>query len=221
MARQARWIGVHPLLERGRLSQSRSFITVLAAVVASAIACNENPIAPTGLIATIGCSEVLDGYQCQAGWAISESGPVQDVTGLATWSTSDTSIATVDSVGFVKVVRAGNVAIRASYRGADAFITFEVVPGGLRRYYFAVSGFVTDSQDATKIPGVTVRILNGPNTNRTATTGTDGAYQMYDLQVGTFTMQFSKAGYVTLNRSFTLTGDKFNDASVTLVRSPS
>ena len=75
--------------------------------------------------------------------------------------------------------------------------------------------------NATKIPGVTVQILDSPNTNRTATTGTDGAYQMYDLQVGTFTMQFSKAGYVTLNRSFTLTGDRFNDASVTLVKSPS
>ena len=87
--------------------------------------------------------------------------------------------------------------------------------------YFAVSGFATDSQDATKIPGVTVRILDGPNTNRTATTGTDGSYQMFDLQVGTFTMQFSKAGYVTLNRSFTLTGDTFNDASATLVKSPS
>ena len=58
---------------------------------------------------------------------------MQDVTGLATWSTSDTSIATVDSVGFVKVVRAGNVVIRASYRGVDGFIPLEVVPGGLRR----------------------------------------------------------------------------------------
>jgi hypothetical protein len=41
---------------------------------------------------------------------------------------------------------------------------------------------------------------------------------MYDLQVGTFTIQFSKPGYVTLNAPFTLTGNKFNDASVRLAR---
>jgi Carboxypeptidase regulatory-like domain len=112
----------------------------------------------------------------------------------------------------------GNVAARASYRGVDGFITMQVEAGGLRRYYRAVSGFVTDSQDGTKIAGVTVRILDGPNANRSTTTGTDGAYQLYDLELGTFTIQFSNSGYVTLNTPFTLTGDKFNDASVKLVR---
>lgn len=94
----------------------------------------------------------------------------------------------------------------------------QVEAGGLRRYYRAVSGFVTDSQDGTKIPGVTVRIIEGPNTGRTATTGNDGAYQLYDLEPGTFTMQFSKTGYVTMQAPFTVTGDRFNDASVRLVR---
>jgi hypothetical protein len=205
----------------------RSFTTSLAlAVAASGAACGGSPTAPsataaTGAITTLGCGEELDGYQCRAEYATSAATPPRDVTGLADWSTSDTSVATVNSVGFVTVLRAGSVAIRVSYRGADGFITLQVQPGGLRRYYRALSGFVTDSRDGMKISDVTVRIVDGPNADRTTTTGSDGAYQLYDLEPGTFTVRFSKPGYVTTDRSFTLTGDKFNDLSITLARGSS
>jgi hypothetical protein len=97
----------------------------------------------------------------------------------------------------------------------------QVEAGGFRRYYRAVSGWVTDSQDGSKIPNVDVRILDGPNAGRTANTGTSGAYQFYDLELGTFTIRFSRSGYVTMDRSFTLIGDKLNDFSVTMVKTSS
>jgi len=72
------------------------------------------------------------------------------VTGLSTWSTSDSSIATADSVGFVTVHRDGTVAIRVSYHGLEGFATVQLVVGGLRRDYRTVSGFITDAADGTK-----------------------------------------------------------------------
>ena len=167
---------------------------------------------------SIGCALVLDGYQCHAEYATATAA-ARDVTGLAEWSTSDTRIATANSVGFVTVLQSGSVAIRAKYRDVDAAAIMDVQAGGARRYYRAISGFVTDAGDHAKIAGVVVSILDGPNAGRTTTTGADGAYQLYDLEIGPFTVRFSRAGYATLDQPFTLIGDRFNDVSVVLVPS--
>ena len=71
------------------------------------------------------------------------------------------------------------------------------------------SGWVTDSRDKSKIPGVTVRIVGGPNAGRTTTTGTDGAYQLYDLEPGALTVVFSKPGFATVSFLYSLPGDRF------------
>lgn len=212
---------VRVLMPRTGLLSVVSSVTVIATACAGG-----NPLAPgdtsmPSSVLLISCGEVLDGYQCRSTYATSFDDPGRDVTGLSTWTSSDTSVATIDSTGFATVTRAGNVAFRASYRGVEGFTSLHVEVGGLRRYYRAVSGWVTDSQDGTKLTNVDVRILDGPNAGRTASTGTSGAYQFYDLEIGTFTIRFSRDGYVTLERSYTLTGDTFNDFSVTMVKSSS
>lgn len=63
------------------------------------------------------------GYRCGSQYVTSFSDQARDVTGFSTWSSSDTTIATVDSTGFVTVARAGNVAIRAIYRDLEGFAT--------------------------------------------------------------------------------------------------
>jgi len=212
------------MYEKAALRQRTLIVSALTAAVL-AVACGSgspsatspSSIPPLG----IGCGVVVDGYQCHAMYRDSQTSTPRDVTGFATWSTSDTSVATVNSVGFVTVLRDATAAIRASYRGAEAFLTMNLQAGGQRRYYRALSGFVTDAQDSSKISGVTVQITDGPNANRSTTTGADGAYQLYDLEVGTFTIRFSKSGYASLTRTFTITGDKFNDLSVSLTRAAS
>jgi hypothetical protein len=203
---------------------SRSWLTVPAILVFS-VACGGNPTAPTSgpetlarVTLSLGFAEVVDGYQCQASAYVAE-GVYRDVTGLATWSTSDSSIATVNGVGFVTVHRAGSVAVRASYQNASGFVTIDAQPGGSRRYYRALSGWVRDSRDETKLSGVAVQIVSGPNTGRSTVTGSDGAYQLYDLELGTFRVQFSKPGYVTTERTFVLTGESFNSLDAFLNRS--
>lgn len=189
---------------------SASFVTLFAALTA---ACGGSPTAapspvPTSLV-FVGCGEVVNGYQCSAKFAESEAGPSRDVTGLATWSTSDPSVATVNSVGFVTALQNGDVAIRTSYRGTEGFTTLSVRPGGQNYYFRALSGWIIDSRNETKIGGVTVRILDGPNANRSVTGGPEGAYQIYELEPGTFTVQFSKTGYITSTLGVTLPGDRF------------
>jgi hypothetical protein len=209
---------------------------VVVSVAVMATACGDSPTAPSNTTTTtvttpagnspfplllVNCGEVLDGYKCTSTYATSYNDQGREVTGLSTWSSSDTSIATVDSTGFVTVARAGNVAIRASYRDVEGFTTMQVEVGGFRRYYRDLSGWVTDSQDETKILNVDVRILDGPNAGRTANTATSGAYQFYGLDLGTFTVRFTRSGYMTLDRSYTLTGDKLNSLSVSMVKSSS
>lgn len=179
------------------------------------------PTAPTtvpSVLLGIGCGQQLDGYQCSL--YDETNGVRRDVTGLATWSTSDTNIATVNSVGFVTVLQDGQVAIRASYKSESTFLTMTVEAGGLRRYYRALSGWVVDAETETKIAGVTVTFLAGANAGRVGQTGTDGAYQIYDLQPGTFTVRFSKAGYRSADYAFTLPGDRFVSLDARLTRSP-
>ena len=203
--------------------RQRTLIACALITSVLAVGCGGSPsgTAPSPPPVGISCGAAADGYQCRAMYIDAPMGTPRDVTGLATWSTSDPSAATINSVGFVTVLRDATVSIRASYRGAEGFLIMDLQAGGQRRYYRALSGFVTDAQDGSKIIGVTVQITDGPNANRLTTTGADGAYQLYDLELGTFTVRFTKSGYVSVTRTFTITGDKFNDLSVSLTKAAS
>jgi hypothetical protein len=169
----------------------------------------------------VNCPLEVNGYPCRATVYTDNGGPIRDVTGLSSWSTSDSSIATVNSIGFLTVYRIGDLAVRAKYQDLDGFATMQgVVPGGLSYYYRALSGWVRDGQTNSTLPGATVLILDGANSGRTTTVRSDGAYQMVELQPGTFTVRFSRAGYVTIDLTFTLSGDKLISLDATLPRSP-
>ena len=208
------------LLDAREAYMRNRLVATAAVAIASAYGCGGTPTTPAPLLA-ISCSEVVNGYQCGASVL---DGPTstqpRDVTGLATWSTSDPRVATVNSVGWVTVVATGDVAIRASYRGAEDFLRLSVRQGGASYYFRALSGWTTDARDGSKLSGVQVRILDGPNMNRTSSSGADGAYQMYDLELGTFTVRFTKTGYNTLDQSVTLSGDKFTGLDAQLTRTP-
>jgi hypothetical protein len=97
----------------------------IALVVALGSACAGSPAAPTGAFTGGGFVTVTGGYQCSVQWTPTGGKP-QDVTGLVTWSSSDTSIATVNSTGFVTARSNGSVAIRFSYKGSEGFMTLSV-----------------------------------------------------------------------------------------------
>jgi hypothetical protein len=90
----------------------------------------------------------------------------QDVTGLATWSTSDTAIATITNTGLVTARATGEISIRASHRGDTGFRLVWVGPGrGIHGTSRNLEGMVLSMNGP--LPGVVMQILNGPNANRT------------------------------------------------------
>jgi hypothetical protein len=112
----------------------------MASVAAATTACEDKissstPVAPSPTppsvppapsipfpILLVNCWEDYGpGYRCRAEYVTNTTEQGRDVTGFSAWSTSDSSIATVDTVGFVTVVRAGNVAIRAVYRDLEGY----------------------------------------------------------------------------------------------------
>ena len=112
--------------------------SLMASVAAMTMSCGDkdsspNPVGPSNPSATppvtppfplllVNCWEDYGpGYRCRAEYVTSYVEQGRDVTGFSTWSTSDSSIATVDTTGYVTVARAGNVAIRAVYRDFEGY----------------------------------------------------------------------------------------------------
>ena len=180
---------------------------VLAATALLMVDCGEStPTSPSDTdppalnTVEVRCPEFGESSRCNA-YGIEG----QDVTGLATWSTSDPAIATVTSTGLVTAVRAGEVAIRASYRGGTAFRVVWAVPGqGLHGTSRTLAGMVLSMNGP--LPGVVMLILNGPNAGRTMTTSSDGRFMMTDLQDGPFTIRLSKPGYRTAEYGWSIPG---------------
>ena len=121
-------------------------LSLMISVAAATVACGNkgsnsspNPVAPSNPTPTPAAPSALPrllvncwedygpGYQCRSEYWTSHTEPFRDVTGFSTWSTSDTTIATVDTTGLVTVVRAGNVAIRATYRDLEGFTPLNAV----------------------------------------------------------------------------------------------
>ena len=125
-------------------------LSLMVSAAAATMACGDkdssrNPVAPSNPTTTpaapagfplllVNCWEDYGpGYRCRSEYWTSHTDPFRDVTGFSTWSTSDTTIATVDTTGFVTVVRAGNVAIRATYRDLEGFTPLNAVIRGPTR----------------------------------------------------------------------------------------
>ena len=115
-------------------------LSLMASVAAMTMSCGDkgsspNPVGPSNPSTTppvtppfplllVNCFEDYGpGYRCRADYVTNFVDQGRDVTGFSTWSTSDSTIATVDTTGYVTVARAGNVAIRAIYRDLEGFST--------------------------------------------------------------------------------------------------
>ena len=92
------------------------------ALAISLAACgSETPTGPSGpsiagttVAVTVTCTAEPNGQQCRASAQLSNR-TVQDVTASATWTSSNTSVATVDSGGRVTNIASGQAEIRATY----------------------------------------------------------------------------------------------------------
>jgi hypothetical protein len=99
----------------------RSFAILLCVVALGlvAAACGSSPTSATS-VSTVTVSGGVPGVGSSSQFTAVASlagGVTQDVTGAATWSSSNTAVATVSATGLVSAVAAGNAVISATYSG--------------------------------------------------------------------------------------------------------
>ena len=116
------------------------------------------------------------------------------------WTSSNTSVATVNSAGKVTGVGAGTCKItcKATYNGSSKSASCTVKVTGSSKV--AVTGVVTDAATGTVLGSATVKARSGYN-NKTGTvvaktkSDSSGKFSL-DLSKGKFTLDISKSGYI-------------------------
>jgi hypothetical protein len=137
-----------------------------------------------------------------AATAASSTGSTTDVTAQATWQTATAAIATVNAAGIASGVAAGEVDVRATFRGVTGILHLAIVPAT-----FALSGTITDATSRAVLPNIGVRVTDGVNAGKTATTDSSGTYTIADVTAGTFALSASGAGYQSQAQTVTVSAD--------------
>lgn len=159
----------------------------------SASACGGSPAAPSTsansaagaplLIAVSGAVPLLGQASQLLANATLSDGVTQDVTAQATWTSSDTTVATVTSTGLLKALQYGTAEIAASYRGATGQFSvvvsqFVLTPSAPLTVTFRTSPntadiltFFTNAPLSSSAPyTLTVELLDGSTLLGTVTT---------------------------------------------------
>jgi hypothetical protein len=130
-----------------------------------------------------------------------------DVTAQASWVSSNRAVADVSTTGALTTLAAGVTDIRATYSGVTGLLQLTV---SLRPH---LVGLVSDNA-GRPLAGVQVQVLDGPNGGRSTQTDASGGYLLDNLTAGSFTVQYSKAAYLSATRSMTVSGETRVDVSL-------
>jgi len=77
-------------------------------------------------ISVTGSAPVVGATSQLAAAAVLSDGTTQDVTSVATWQSSDTSLATVSSTGLVTGIAEGAVVVQAAYSGVTGSMSITI-----------------------------------------------------------------------------------------------
>ena len=131
------------------------------------------------------------------------NGTSQNVTSSASWQSSNVAVATVGSGGLVTGVGVGLVDISAIYQNIRGTITLTVSPAPT----YTLSGVVTDGTSGGILPNIRVGIGSGPNAGKSTRTDGQGRFSLGGVIGGAMTLSASNAGYQTVDKPLTVTGD--------------
>ncbi len=169
-------------------------------------------VTPTVTTVTVaGTAPVIGANAPFTATAALSNGTTQSVTTVATWQSSVAAVATVSSSGLVTGVAAGDTEIRATYQGILGFLRITLTPLPT----FTLSGIVQGS-NLSPVSAATVRVVDGPDAGRSTTTDNNGRWILIGLRVGTFRIEISRTGFVTITRTVSLAGDQILDSSLSV-----
>jgi hypothetical protein len=127
-------------------------LTLLAASLWVLVACGGDPTGtapPTFQVGVLPDSaELLIGSMVGFNATVRNSQGQADTSAVISWSSSDPSVATVDSQGMVRAVSAGQAAIRASSRGASGSATVTAFPEPVLEQDFSDYSSTDDLRDS-------------------------------------------------------------------------
>jgi len=128
-----------------------------------------------------------------------------EVTSLAVWIASDTSVGRFVAPGVFAPDRRGEVGLSVRYREMEVYdpAWFLVDPAVEARWLYWLWGPVTDDASGVKLAGADVLILDGYARGAHCMTNENGYYRIDKLLTGeTFTARASKDGYESLTKSY-------------------
>ena len=121
-------------------------------------------------------------------------GTSESVTQRATWESSDSSVATVNSSGQVTGLTSGEVEIRAKYQAVTGALRFTVRSA---RPTFVISGLVHEPSPNlnTAVRDVRIEVVGGSLANQVFSSDERGRFSLPPVQGGDFFIYFKKPGY--------------------------
>jgi hypothetical protein len=128
-----------------------------------------------------------------------------EVTSLAVWMASDTSVGRFVAPGVFTPDRRGEVGLSVRYRDleVDEPQWFLVDPASAARWLYWLYGPVADDASGVKLTGADVLILDGYARGTHSTTNENGYYRIDRLLTGeVFSARASKDGYESLTKSY-------------------
>jgi hypothetical protein len=177
------------------------FRALLGSAITAAVGCGGTaPTTPTSgatvtSIAVTGASTSGASFQLTAAARLSD-GTNRDVTTLAAWSSSNTSMAAVSSSGAVTVLAAGEVEFRATYQSVVGSLRLLVSPAPAPTR-FALSGVVREAApNVHAVAGARLVVTDGPDAGAFSISDAEGLYTFPALVPAVIGLEASKDGFV-------------------------
>ena len=181
---------------------------LVAVIVALASACGSSTTTPGATVSSVTVSGAAPGVGATAQFSATatlSNGTTQAATAQATWSTSNASVATVNSAGLVTGVGAGEADITATYQSTTGRLHVTIASQAVAT--FTVSGSVSDGTSGGMLPNITIQITDSGGVSRSAVTGSTGAFSIGGLPAGSATLTASAVSYQTTTRTLAIAAD--------------
>jgi hypothetical protein len=181
-----------------------------AVVLGVTIACGSSPNAPSAAPSAVKALKVTgpplvvsDVAQFTA-VATMNDGATSDVTGQATWTSSNTAVATVTATGKVTAVKQGGVTIHAAYRGATDAEYHNVAP----LLFFKADGVVAEAPPGfSALSDARVEITAGANVGAAVISDSAGVFSFGSMRGDNYTFKVTRPGFQDLIKTVSLVRD--------------
>jgi lipopolysaccharide export system protein LptA len=172
-----------------------------------------NPPATVQSVAVSGTAPVVGATAQFAAVATMTGGTTQTVTGQATWSSSNTAIATVNASGMVTGVAPGEVDVTATYQTVAGALHVRIANAESRT--FSITGTVTDGTTGGVLPNVDVQAAESGGKTTTVRTNGAGAYALNGVAAGPVVLSAAPVSYEPKTVNITLSANSVVDIVLT------